>query len=397
MNHINSNKIPSASFLIHISLGFFLFFRPQIIHPIFSSVLLVAFLGILYLLYKPKAINEIIGLLGIPAALSLLFIMIWSVIIDVHLGAIQILGLRSQFGASIRVIVQIAASFYFVKVCMKSDQDYFRKVIFGILFIQVVFAIAMFISMDFKDFIYRSISGYDGSEKMYRSHFIGSRIYGWSEELFYLAPVFMVFSFAIYFPKKISLLSIVSFFIVFIVAIFNARLAIVGLFFGLLVRFGIRKALSIGLFFIIFFMVLLLYLEHPAINMVTAEFETGGSRTLRILIDDHIHYLLNGAEIFFGNHYYLYGWPGRQFGSDIGWIIILNYGGYFYSLAWLIFVCSVCVRAFPVGSHSVYVFLLVVCVAVKGLAFSGNALIAFLLCLTFIGGYRPITCRSLKQ
>jgi hypothetical protein len=371
--------------LVGVALVFFWIFRPHVLHPLFSLALLPAVAGVLYLASSRRLLERTFAQLGPVFFILLAFLILFSLAVDLATGALSIIGARTQFFTTQRLVISLLGAVFIVAVLCRWQMRRFRYLLLGAIGVQLAFGLAMLLVPDFKRFMYMTVSGYTGSEKMFEEYFFGSRIFGWSEELFFLAPVVMVFASLIFIPR-LTVARVGFLVLVVLISLFNARLAIFGVLFGLLIGFKTRLLvpsllLGAGLF-------TAAAIGGPAVELFLAEFQGGRSRTLDILLADHVHLLLRDGDWIFGGHHYLYAGPNPPAFSDIGLIIILNYGGAIYLVAWLALAWCLVLRAFHSNWDRMMAYSLFLAASIKGLAFSGNALIALFIALALLGGYR---------
>lgn len=367
------------------ALVFFWIFRPHVLHPLLSLALLPAAAGVLYLASSRQLLERTFSRLGPVFFVLLAFLILFSLAVDLATGAFSVIGARTQFFTTQRLVISLLGAVFVVAVLCRWQMNRFRYLLLGAIGGQLAFGVAMLLVPDFKRFMYITVSGYSGSEKMFEEYFFGSRTFGWSEELFFLAPVVMVFASLIFMPR-LTIARVGFLLLVVLISLFNARLAIFGVLFGLLIGFKARLLvpsllLAAGLF-------AAAVIGGPAIELFLAEFQGGRSRTLDILLADHVHLLLRDADWIFGGHHYLHAGPKPPAFSDIGLIIILNYGGAIYVGAWLALAWCLVLRAFHSNWNRMMAFSLFLAASIKGLAFSGNALIALFIALALLGGYR---------
>jgi hypothetical protein len=367
------------------ALVFFWMFRPQVLHPLFSLALLPAAAGAIYLASSRQLVERTFSQLGPVFFILLAFLILFSLAVDLATGAFTVIGARTQFFTTQRLVISLLGAVFVVAVLCRWQMRRFRYLLIGAIGAQLVFGLAMLLVPDFKRFMYITVSGYTGSEKMFQEYFFGSRIFGWSEELFFLAPVVMVFA-ALIFVPRLTIARVGFLLLVVLISLFNARLAIFGVLFGLLI--GFRTRMLVPSLLLVAGLFAAAAVGGPAIELFLAEFQGGRSRTLDILLADHVHMLLRNTDWIFGGHHYLHAGPSPPAGSDIGLIIILNYGGAIYSVAWLALAWCLVLRAFPSNWDRVMAYSLFLAASIKGLAFSGNALVALFIALALLGGYR---------
>jgi hypothetical protein len=372
-------------FCFAVLMAFLYFFRPQILHPLLSTSLIPALFGSAFAVFCPRMFERFVANAGIGVLISTVFILVWCMAIDILAGGLAAAGPRSFTVIIFRLIfVTFLGGFFLVSYCCRNDLAYFVKVVKAAIFVQALFALAMLLNLDFKDFMYRTVSGYTGTEKVFRDHFYEARIFGWSEELFYLAPVFMSF-FVIFFLKELNLKSAAFVLGVVVVSVLNARLAIVGVIFGCYLRFGLRGLLLALLLLIGLFAALLIRAaDSQVLGWLLSDFSEGGSRTLRILLEGHVIFLMRSwLDYILGAHVYLFAGV-REHTSDIGWLIIFNYGGWVFLILWVILIFCMVRKAFDNLHLSLVVFLMFSILAIKGLAFSSNSFVALIFCMALL-------------
>ena len=347
--------------------------------------MLVPFIaGVLWFFFYPKKAFRILSKLGVVFFLLLAFVLLWSFVIDFGESAYEHLGLRTQSATNARFLIYIVSVMFWVSFFLQGKLENLARAVVGIVFVQVFLGLLMLVYPDFKKITYIYLSGYSGDERLLTDYFL-ARGFGWSEELFYLAPVFMLFSMILFFgfsPFFYYFLVLIG---AVIVAFFNARIAAFGLFFAFWLRFGLIITIPLFMFVLGLVSICLFYFGGQAAEQFLGEFSGGRLRTLQILWDHHVHYLLAGVENIFGSHIYLYG-SKQDVISDIGWVILVNYGGWFYLAAWLGIILILSTKAFPKSGQGLVVFLFIFLLGCKGIVTSGNAMMALLLALVFVGG-----------
>jgi len=361
---------------------FALVFRPGIYAPSLSLSLPIFVLVFLYFVLKPWNLIGFLAKIGWFKIYLVLFILLVSLIYDLSTGALGLMGGRSQFFTTLRFIVYAAAAYWFINVLIVSYDDFVKVGSVAVIF-QILLALGMFMIPDMKIFFYKVLSGYDGSEKIFREYFFDVRIFGWSEELFYTAPVFVLL-----FSLMIAIKSGFAFYIYrlfsFLFALVNARISIV-VFILYLSRIKFLMLFSIMMFvgvlsFILFYDVITS--QSTVAAYILDDLSSGESRTLQILFG-HIIFPSNVSSWLFGSGVYLYGGVGQVY-SDIGHVIILNYGGLFYFLSWLLLFFLILKDSFSSLWFSFLIFSIFMLLGVKGLIFSGNAMTFYMFCMFFL-------------
>lgn len=370
--------------LLKVSFAFIAFFRPAIVLPSIPSTVLILPFAIIPLFTSWQKILRPIALLR-GAAFALLIILAWSFAIDLVNGSLMVMGFRSQFATAVRFLLYVYIAYSLVFSLSATDND-LRSTLLWAVGLQCAIAIVMIADSRVKNFFYVTISGYSGTEKIFRDYFFDVRIFGWSEELFYSAPAMML-AVVILFAQGSSAKWLVQFLVAFAVAILNARISLSALTL-LPFRTGGKLVFILPLSAAVVFS--LAYFDTFSQNKqalsyyeyLLSDFDSGGSRTLKILLDAHLIFPDGFFDWVFGGGVYVYG-EGAPRKSDIGFLIIVNFGGLLYLVAW----CSLLGFLIWGSTSSSFgrfgLFLVFSALASKGLIFSGNAMTLLLLVLYF--------------
>jgi hypothetical protein len=110
------------------------------------------------------------------------------------------------------------------------------------------------------------------------------------------------------------------------------------------------------------------------------EIDSGFTLTFNILMNDHFLYFSeNMWQFVFGNGINLLPMQGVNLvSSDIGWIIMINYGGIFIILLYFLFVLEL-LRISPFSFVAkIALFVIIIALNTKGLFFGPNALLFFI-------------------
>lgn len=375
--------------VLFVLLTFFYFFRPQLFHPIISTALIPAIMGWYGFIFDKNIRILTFQRTGILFWTSFIFIFLWALFIDFGTGGISSAGPRSFTASNIRfLLVTIGGGICVAFIFAHGDKDKLMNIMVKAVVLQIFIGIIMLCFPEIKRFIYIYISGYSGSEKIFYDWFFYTRIFGWSEELFYLAPVLMTFVLSLFYfePKKI--LKNIFLLVSIAIALMNARLAILGVIWGLLIRTGFLKTMC---FFLLLAPILLglmtvYFQDNPIYSLIFSEFEGGRSRTLDILVEHHLIWLGKDViDLILGPMTYVHAGE-RKVTVDIGWLIIGNFGGLIFTLAWIGLLIAICNKAFVSISHKTLAFIMLSLFGFKGLLFSSNAIMNMMVVFLLIGG-----------
>ncbi|NRQ42226.1 hypothetical protein HRH59_06545 [Rheinheimera sp. YQF-2] len=295
--------------------------------------------------------------------------------------------MTSMTGYMIRVACYLLVGHYIARYIVVNDWQKLSKFLFYAVVFQLLIAFIMLLSPDFKRFFSVNVAGFSGSSKFLSEDFFGIRNFGWSLELFYTGPVAIVMIATLLSYGRKRLNWFLYYFGAILVAIINARIAIVSLPFLFYIRYGMFKSMVFGLFFLFLLVLLIFSLDISLLDNFKAEFQGGRSRTLDILLDSHVQMHLRSIENFTGLGLMVYSNSEAPFHSDIGWIIALHYGGWIFLCMMIAFFYLLSVRAFRGKGAILMAFLMLIMLGVKGPVFAGNGVIALFAIFASMGGY----------
>ena len=206
-----------------------------------------------------------------------------------------------------------------------------------------------------------------------------TRGFGLSNEINYTSPFLMVVL-SIFFFKNIFFKLIVL-----LTQVVNSNNTVIAAILG-----GLFSKLSflVKLFlftssFLFFAFVAIKYLPR-----FSNEFANGGFYTIEVLFNKHFYAINhNILEVIAGTGVYVYGGASKYL-SDMGFVIIFNYGGVIYSLLFSSFILLCCLR---VGYSFSFVFLWVlvgIVLNLKGLLLGANGYVFMTFLFLFNRFYR---------
>lgn len=379
-----------GKFFIPLWCTFLLFsvlFRPTLLHESFSTIYLVFIFAVIYVACAKDFIGSLCRVYEMPLIFVSISLLLFFLLVDFFVHGYATL-MTSMSGYMIRVLCYLIACHYLAVYVFKRRWDLLFRVLYYCILLQVFIALLMIASADFKTFFTSTIAGFSDSSKFMSEDFIGIRNFGWSMELFYTAPVVMVLSAILFMRGKSEHFGLyyTTVFIVVVISILNARVAVVAIPLALAIRFGFVRSFMPLSIFLLFFLSMFL-LENSIFDNFKAEFSGGGSRTLDILFGSHLHYVLNGIENFWGMHYMIYANENVSIHSDIGWVVAVNYGGWFTVILWLSFMLLLSMKAFTKKTDALLGFFILLILGIKGPVFAGNGVIALYALLSSMGGY----------
>lgn len=273
-------------------------------------------------------------------------------------------------------------AYYLVKVILKGDNYKLERIIKYSFLIQTFIFILMFLIPSLKIPIY-SVFGMADSVNLYDGN-LESRGFGLSSEINFMSPFLMIYITFLIFKDNIFLKSLI-----FITQIINSNMALISGILGILVGGG-KKYLKL---FMLFLFLLIYYFFGISLikNFMPRVYEEyilgGGSRTADILLSDHV-FLLDKLDIFS----FLFGFQmnisssvtqqGRY--SDMGWIIMMNYGGFVLIFLFLILIFCLSKLIFSNKLYAIVWFLIGILFNTKGMiiGMNGYFFLSFVLLLS---------------
>lgn len=357
------NAKVSFTRLIFWSILFFLsFYRISFLHSsLYLSVIIS--IGSFFYLNSRKNFNFLIK--SIPALSVIIFIILFLYSLSIDLVTDNLVDdFSSSF--AIRLIFMLLCSilpaYLIVIKFLKGSKSRLVALMKIAFLMQTFFFMVAYISPDAKSLFY-SIMGASQSVNLNEWN-MGTRGFGMSNEINYTSPFLMVIL-SIYFFRGIFLRLLI-----FVTQVFNSNNVVLAALLGLVFsksRFLVKASIaSVSLFVILFFAV-----EY--LPRLKNEFANGGgSQTILFLFEKHFYALNEGVlELLGGTGIYIYG-ASTKFLSDMGFVIIFNYGGIVYSLLFAVMILSVIIK---VGYSKWFVLLwLITGVALnfKGLLLGAN-------------------------
>ncbi|WP_404409985.1 hypothetical protein LG272_11130 [Pseudidiomarina marina] len=352
---------------------FIAFYKVTLLSSALYLVFPVTILGLLLLIRDNHLIKGFIAdNFHVIGAFLLLFA--FTVLIDVVGG-----GLSSNLMGSftLRAITLILMSFIpafvIIHYYVGTDLNKLRNIFIIAIAIQIIFWLITFLSTDIKVAVY-SLSGHGDSVNL-RPHNLSTRGFGYTSEINFTGP-FMTVVVALIFLRKFLFSAAVT-----LMQLVNSNMTIVAAVGGLILS-KIPNYLK----------VLIVAVGVIAIGIAGSilfprfydEFITGGGvRTLMILLENHVVVLNNSMwDKLYGLGVYIFDGNEKVY-SDIGWVIMFNFGGWVIVLLFLILLATLSYSIFGFSMLGLAWFGFGLVLNTKGLLFSPNAymFVSFLLLL----------------
>lgn len=314
--------------ILAVFLFFVTLFRVSLISPNFYLALLPAFGGIILLCIK--VISGSLKLNFSFKATFLMFLVFFSTAYCFILDLSQdYFSVNASFSARIITIIifSILPAYFISEKYINTRKISLKKLIYVSFVIQTVFFFITYASPDLKKVIY-VIFGL-GDSVILTDDFIRLRGFGLSGEINFMTPFLMVFLSLLMFNKN-WLFKVV----ILLTQIINSNLAVFGFALGLISRKtkAYTKIFSVVSVFLIFQAMLSYNIFRDYFPRFYNEFleDSDGGLTTASLLNDHVFTVRKIDPLTF-----LFGFQenvsstinSNQHFSDIGWVIMFNYGG----------------------------------------------------------------------
>jgi hypothetical protein len=350
-----------------ISFIFFcVFFRISLLHSNLYLSLIVSFVVMPLFFYKKVRVSFVRSL-SLSVILCFIFLCVWSFAIDLLTGNIFTSISTSFFFRLISMLLlSIIPAFAISEFYLKGNDVKLVTILKYAFLLQTIFWFLSYFSPEVKTLLY-SLMGASGSTNLNESN-MGSRGFGLSNEINYTTPFIMVFI-ALSFFKNILYSAIIS-----ITQLFNSNMVL----FSILLSFikgKINIIIKLMLIIIAIFLVITVAVEY--LPRLKSEINSGGLRTVTALWEKHVFFLgSNSFDWLFGNFRYIYH-KQDTYSSDIGWIILLNYGGLIFISGFVFLLLNLCFKCAIDKLSFVLWFLVALLLNTKGVLLGPNAFIFF--------------------
>lgn len=359
---------------------FITFYRLSLFYPSFYLACIPAFFGML-LFFNSLRTRIIFSKKSIKIFALFILLFLYCGVLDYFQNNIS---LEASF--SFRILLICILSFfpaYFLQVLfVRDDVSNLNKIIKYAFILQTLIFIIMFINPSLKIFLY-TIFGLKDSVNLSGQNLL-TRGFGLSSEINFMSPFLMVYiSFLVL--KRDLLLKI----IIFLTQLINSNMVLIAGGLGLL--FGganaSLKLLSFFLVIILYYIVGEVVIQEYLPRFYDEYLEGGGGRTVSALLSEHM-FAVQKIDLFS----FLFGFQenvsssvvthGRF--SDIGWVIMFNYGGVFLIFLFLLILFVLSASIFKNKIYIMLWFLIGVLFNTKGMIIGMNGFffLSFLLLLS---------------
>lgn len=355
---------------------FICLYRVAFLNPNFLPVILFGIFGILYFFreyeFDKKYIEKKFSRLFFIFSVMIFY----CVCLDLRfLGRGDIYTINNLFTVRLvsLIIMSYFAAYFFNYIAKKNNGINLKLGLTIAIFIQLLFFVVLFLQPNLKPQIY-DIFGMENSPNLLGNNF-EERGFGIGSELNFTAPITTIIISIFIMNKNYIKFSI------FVMQAANSTLSVI----SALILIKTKKSLfaSIIISPIIYWLFLVNYYEQGIalyLPRLAREIDSGFTLTLNILINDHFLYFSeNFWQFVFGNGINLLPMQGVNLvSSDIGWIILINYGGIFIICLYLIFIFEI-LRISPFAFYAkISMFFIILALNTKGLFLGPNALLFFI-------------------
>lgn len=363
---------------IGVFIFFITFYRLSLFFPSFYLAIFPSILG--FLLFLSSDFKFKINKKNFSLFFSFFLLFIYCGILDFFQYGIV---LESSF--FFRMVIMILLSFfpaYFLnKVYILYRDNKFDEVVKIAFLLQTVFFIIMFLSPSLKFFIY-SLFGMGDSVNL-SDHNISTRGFGLSAEINFMSPSLMVFMAFLIFRKNLFFK-----FLIFITQVINSNMALVAGMLGMLIDKSNRvlKATVIISFCFLYYFFGLGFVREYMPRFYEEYVIGGGNRTVNALLSEHFFFIhkFDVFSLFFGFQENISSSVLGEGGSDMGWIIMMNYGGASLIFLFLCFLFFLSTRLFDNKFYAIIWFCLGIIFNTKGMiiGMNGYFFLSFLILLS---------------
>ncbi|EMZ3865919.1 hypothetical protein ABDJ90_002828 [Salmonella enterica] len=360
---------------------FVVFFRLSLIYPYFYLAFIPAAFGLLMFI---KNLNNKSCMIRNQ---SQLFVFIMLVILTVFCCAYDLfqesISVQSSFFIRTLMLVVLSILPAYLLVCnLKGDESRLKKIIILSIWIQIVLFLLMYFSDGTKHTLY-SIFGMGESVNLLDQN-DRVRGFGLSTEINYMSPFLMIFLCFFILQNKYFLLLLTC-----LTQIVNSNMAVLAIVTALVFS---RIKLSTKIIAMIFLPIIVFSVGAIVFPRFYDEFiNNGGTRTLEILIQQHVFTIgtVDWFTSFFGFQQNISSSiPDLPVSSDMGWVIMFNYGGGLFILQFVLLLFALSVAAFGRTKLALVWFLVGILFNTKGLALGPNGYMFITFIYIFIRRYR---------
>ncbi|HAT8486706.1 TPA: hypothetical protein I7187_10715 [Vibrio vulnificus] len=317
--------------IVFILIFFICFFRISIFHNSLYLAIPVAVLGIASLVVDKSRLNFFLNAIGNLSLFILLYFLIFSIVIDIVTGSIFVDFLQTFTIRTVSLfVISIIPAYYIVFFYIKGSSKRILDLIYWAFIIQTIFFILTYADLSFKTSVY-NVLGASNSVNMSEMNF-SLRGFGFSNEINFMTPFLMTVISLFYFRGLLFKV------VIFSTQIINSNnvlvAAILSLFFSRANLLAKITLTSLGILGFVYF-------SSEYLPRLTAELDSGGQRTIGYLLNSHFFTFNDGVlQNLLGSGIYVFGGLAKKI-SDVGYVILYNYGGILMLILFLLFIVTI--------------------------------------------------------
>lgn len=348
--------------ILAVFVFFVTFFRITVIS---SSAYLAMFIGVfgVVLLFSKRVRQVIVYSSGYVVVFMVALFSLFLLVLDTFSG-----GFVNNFSNSFFVrlvaffVMSVLPAVVLYFTYLQGDERRLTSVVSLAFYVQAILWFVTYFSPDFKVAVY-SFMGHSYSVNL-RDYNMGARGFGMSNEINFTSPFLMVVL-CFFVIKKNSLT-----FVTALTQLVNSNMVVLAAGLGLIFsRIGFLKR---SLIVLSVFLMIFLFGDYIFVRLYD-EISSGGGRTIMSLLENHVFFLNDGLfEHFFGAGEYVFQ-GGHPRNSDIGWVIMYNYGGVFFVTTFIVYLAASSIAAFGATPIGFAWFFIGILLNAKGLIFGPNS------------------------
>lgn len=356
--------------LMAFLLFFIVFFRLSLIVPYLYLAFIPAIFGIGYLGRNTLVCMNNRG--GVPLDRKYSTLLFIFVIVFIFCLVFDFYQKKYSFQSffTVRMLMLFLLSFipayYLVNRFLKGNLKLMERILVCSLWIQIIIFFAMFISPEVKRLLY-TFFGMSDSVNLWEQN-ARVRGFGLSGEINFMTPFLMIYMSFFMIKRRYALIALIC-----LTQIVNSNMAVLAAIIGI----GCSKLnISIKIATVLILGILVYSLGAVFFPRFYDEFVSGdGMRTLDILLQQHVFIVgnLDWFSILFGFQQNISSSiPDIKQSSDMGWVILFNYGGLTFIVLFLMLIAAISIAAFGVTYQAIIWMLIGVIFNTKGLVLGSN-------------------------
>lgn len=349
--------------LFGVIIFFITFYKISFFYSYAYPSLIVGFFCLFLFFYK-KNRDLLVSSLGVIVLFVFFALFFNSLIIDFFSGSLKSNLFNSFFVRLLSIFFMSLLPAYFVcNFLIKGRYEDIVKIITISFYIQLFFWVVTFMNPSLK-IVFTSLMGGSENSVNLREHNLYVRGFGLSGDINYTTP-FMTVLVSYLFLRNITLG-----FLSTLTQIVNSNLVLLSVAIVLLFsKIKLHWKIISGCFLIFIF----LSLGKDFFPRLYGEFSSGDSRTVNALFYNHTVFVAKDfLGHFLGEFEYTFK-GGASVSSDIGWVIMYNYGGFVFTVEYVLLLLALSVAAFGKSWFSLVWFFVGVLLNMKGLLFGPNS------------------------